>query len=151
MSSAPGAKDEFELSGWLLKAAPQTDDEDKKTSFSRKLRNAANSLIRLLQRHGDFKRRFFVLDGNELRYFQDDTLNHQSGYIDLGTVTDIKYAEDPAVPAFAFQLVRSECGAPAVATESPDVRIPLPRADHGRPRLHARTLPRLLGGRGGVV
>lgn len=96
-----------EYAGWLLKGAPKLDDEDKEVSVVRKLKRAANVLLSVLQKHGDFKRRFFVLDGNELRYYRDDTLSKQSGIIDLGTVLDVRYTDDPRVPAFAFQLVRT--------------------------------------------
>lgn len=96
-----------EWSGWMLKAAPKVADSDKDNSFARRFRRAASSMFSSLRAHGDFQRRFFVLDGSELRYYRDDSLKVYSGSIDLGTVLEVKHADRQGVPAFSIDLVRS--------------------------------------------
>jgi hypothetical protein len=95
-----------EFSGWMLKAAPKMVDLDKRDSLARRLRRAANHLLRSVQQNADFKRRFFVLDGAELRYYRDDTLSRFQGSVDLSTVLEVKFAERAGVPAYAIDLVR---------------------------------------------
>lgn len=97
------------FSGWLLKSAPQADDTDKADSVGRRLRMAANSLFRRIRRHGDFSRRFFVLDGHDLRYYRDGAATEYAGRIDLGTVLEIRRASRDDVPPFALDLVRAPC------------------------------------------
>lgn len=97
-----------EYSGYMLKAAPKFVDADKAVSFSRKLRRVANHLLRSLSKNGDFKRRYFVLDGMELRYYRSDDMAHFSGAIDLSTVLEVQYADRAGVPAFAIDLVSSK-------------------------------------------
>lgn len=94
-----------EYSGWLLKEAPKVDDVDKESSTARKLRRVANAFLGLLAKRSTFKRRFFVLDGHELRYYRGDDCAVQSGLVDLSTVMDVRYSDDPRHPAFSFQLV----------------------------------------------
>lgn len=94
-----------EFSGWMLKAAPKMVDADKEASVSRQFRRAANHLLRSLQTNADFKRRFFVLDGSELRYYKDDQLERFLGSIDLGTVQQVQYADRAGLPAFAIDMV----------------------------------------------
>jgi hypothetical protein len=104
-----GAEGYGEYAGWLLKAAPRIEDTDKMDSLGRRLRSAANILARALRKHGDFKARFFVLDGTELRYYSDETMRNYCGTIDLGTVLDVRYADRQGVPAFAVDLVSARC------------------------------------------
>jgi hypothetical protein len=94
-----------EFSGWMLKAAPKMVDADKADSLSRRLRRVANHVLRSMRRNADFKRRFFVLDAAELRYYRDDTLATYSGAIDLSTVLEVQWADRAGVPAFAIDLV----------------------------------------------
>ena len=114
----------FEFSGWLLKAAPRlTDAGDKEDSLGRRMRRAANSLVAALLRGGNYKRRFFCLDGSELRYYRDESCSPASfsGSIDLHTVIDIRWADRSSCPAYAFDLVtdaRIFTLAPSPASES---------------------------------
>lgn len=106
-----------EYSGWLLKEAPKVDDVDKESSAARKLRRVANAFLGLLAKRSTFKRRFFVLDGHELRYYRAEDCAAESGMVDLSTVMDVRYSDDPRHPAFSFQLVRTfhECAGRALA------------------------------------
>ena len=110
-----------DYSGWLIKAAPHVTDDDKEDSLSRRFRRFGNSLLSLLLNTPRYKRRFFVLDSHELRYYRDEGLATLSGTLDLGTVLQVRWAERAGVPAFAFDLVtdaRTFTLAPSPASET---------------------------------
>jgi CRP-like cAMP-binding protein len=94
-----------EYCGWCLKAAPALEDSDKVGSVSRTIRRAANAFLSVFQTHVTFKKRFFVLDGNELRYYKDADRRVFSGLIDLSTVTDICWTERPGIPKGSIDLI----------------------------------------------
>jgi hypothetical protein len=79
-----------EYSGWMMKAAPLLSDLDKRASIGRRFRNAGHALLRAVKQRGDLQRRFFVLDGQDLRYFKDEEKTEYAGTIELGTVRLIK-------------------------------------------------------------
>ena len=91
--------------GWLLKKAPKTADTDKIASVGRSLRMMANSIWSTLVRNGDFKRRFFVLDGYDLRYYKDEKALDYVGRIDLGTVLEVRDSADTETPEYSLDLV----------------------------------------------
>lgn len=78
-----------EYSGWMMKTAPQGTDADKEASLGRTVRSIGNWARRAFRRRGDLQRRFFVLDGQDLRYFKDDSKAELAGTIELGTVHKI--------------------------------------------------------------
>ena len=97
-----------ELSGWLLKSSPQVADDDKADlSLVRKFRRYANQVVRSISQNADFKKRYFVLDGLELRYYKSDETNDKNykGMIDLSTVVEVRYSDREGVPAFSFDLL----------------------------------------------
>ena len=120
-SSSAGGGD-GDHSGWLIKAAPRLNDEDKLASVGRSVRRAAHSLAEALGlRPAAFKRRFCVLDGHELRYYTDESCSSQAGSVDLGTVYAVRWADRANSPAFAFDLVtdaRVFTFAPSPASEA---------------------------------
>ncbi len=65
-----------------------------------------NSLRRRVSKAGDLKRRYFVLDHHDLRYYRDASQKEYLGHIDLGTVTEIRLSARNDVPPFALDLVR---------------------------------------------
>lgn len=107
LSSTPAVADEphdGEYSGWLLKAAPKVEDADKEDSLGRRIRRAATALVTVFSRTSDFKRRFFVLDANELRYYKDASRKVFSGMIDLSTVLNVRWTDRPGLPLYSFGL-----------------------------------------------
>ena len=97
-----------ELSGWLLKSSPLVADADKADlSLVRKFRRYANQVVRSISQSADFKKRYFVLDGLELRYYKSDETNDKNykGMIDLSTVVEVRYSDREGVPAFSFDLL----------------------------------------------
>lgn len=66
----------------------------------------ANTLRNHVKRHGDFKRRYFVLDHHDLRYYEDAAQRLYKGHIDLGTVTELRESTMVDAPSFALDLVR---------------------------------------------
>ncbi|RYG40341.1 hypothetical protein EON68_04355, partial [archaeon] len=85
-----------EFAGWLLKRAPKLEDVDKVQSASRKMKRAAKAFFSIFG--SDFARRFFVLDGMELRYYRDDRRAEFAGVVDLSTVTDVLQLEPGTAP-----------------------------------------------------
>ena len=65
----------------------------------------ANLVRSKVQRHGGFRRRYFVLDHNDLRYYTDSSLAEYSGHVDLGTVTEVCESTIPNTPPNALDLV----------------------------------------------
>ncbi|KAA0164371.1 hypothetical protein FNF28_03911 [Cafeteria roenbergensis] len=63
---------------------------DKAATLGRTMRSIGNWARRALRRRGDLHRRFFVLDGQDLRYFRDESRKEFLGVIELGTVRSIK-------------------------------------------------------------
>ena len=106
MASRTIGNDDSLFAGWMWKNAPQSTDSDKVASIGRKLRIAANSMRRQFTRHGDYRRRFFVLDGHDLRYFRDESVTEYAGRIDLATVLRVQPAEGEDRPPHAIDLVR---------------------------------------------
>ena len=64
-----------------------------------------NLLRRKVLKTGDLKRRYFVLDHHDLRYYTDASQSTYLGHIDLGTVTEIRKSVRDDVPDFALDLV----------------------------------------------
>lgn len=62
-------------SGWLSKSGPARGDQDK-GGGRRMWSLAAVSMMRKMKRHGDYKRRFFVLDGDGLKYYKTSAVGH---------------------------------------------------------------------------
>ena len=68
--------------------------------------NQANSIRNHIKKHSDFKRRFFVLDHHDLRYYSDATQTEYRGHIDLGTVSEVHESTVADAPPNAIDLVR---------------------------------------------
>lgn len=65
----------------------------------------ANSIWSTVVRNGDFKRRYFVLDGYDLRYYKDEKARDYVGRIDLGTVLEVRKSADADAPLQSLDLV----------------------------------------------
>lgn len=63
--------------GWLVKLPGNINDADKGISVAQKLGRAVFSLTPAALQSLSYRKRFFVLDGNELRYYRDETCRNQ--------------------------------------------------------------------------
>lgn len=63
--------------GWLVKLPGNINDADKGISVAQKIGRAVFSLTPAALQSLSYRKRFFVLDGNELRYYRDETCRNQ--------------------------------------------------------------------------
>jgi hypothetical protein len=93
--------------GWLIKLPANFRDVDKGTSFARQIGRTLFSLTPSSLQPFAYRKRYFVLDGNELRYYRDDSLAQHLGTVDLGTVIDVRWSDTATrkqLHEFSFDL-----------------------------------------------
>lgn len=92
--------------GWLIKLPGNLKDVDKGVSIAQRLGRTIFTLTPAALQPLSYRRRYFVLDGNELRYYRDETCRHHVGTVDLGTVLDVQWAFRDHLHKYSFDLVR---------------------------------------------
>lgn len=90
--------------GYMLKRGPGKGDKDKGESLQRALSKAAVSLMGRVRKHGDYKRRYFVLAGPSLMYYKTDRREKMLGAIDISQLERVGPSERGDAPELALDL-----------------------------------------------